>query len=264
MLGPEVGKAMSGCEWVGIPFAGGMSEVPHITARALLVNDLHRDIINLANVVAHGDGNAWLRDAAQQMPFHPDVLKQAQDYCNGNPIELNGCDPLRALWYFVAVWMGRSANAGTDGELTGNLAMRFTASGGGSNVRYRSAIESLEAWGKTLKRCEFSCLDFREFLAKCHDRPKYGIYVDAPWPDDGDGYKHKFTPEQHLLLATRLEEFTKTRVVVRFGDHPMIRDLYRESHWDWKPLTSRTQANEDKSEFLILNRCCPQTSGETK
>jgi len=32
MLGAHVGKALQGCSWVGIPFAGGLCEVPHIDA----------------------------------------------------------------------------------------------------------------------------------------------------------------------------------------------------------------------------------------
>lgn len=255
MLGPEVGKALAGCEWVGIPFCGGMSEVPHITARALLVNDLHRDIINLARITADDDSRAKLiKDAdSDNFIFHPDNLRMAQELCKKTE-PLDSPHYTRALLYFVACWMGRSGKSGTDSEFDGGFAMRFTASGGGSNVRYRSAIESLEAWGKTLKRCEFSCLDFRDFLAKCHDRPKYGIYVDAPWPDDGDGYRHKFTEDDHRTLADWLGRFEYTRVVVRFGDHELIRSLYPESDWTWNMLTSRTQANEGKSEALIINR----------
>lgn len=52
MLAHEVGRALSGCEWVGIPFAGGMAELPQIRARTIVANDLHKHIINLAEVVA--------------------------------------------------------------------------------------------------------------------------------------------------------------------------------------------------------------------
>ena len=251
MIASEIGKEFKGCEWVGIPFAGGMSEVPHIEARGLLVNDLHRDVINLAAVVANPLTRAGLIQELDNKIFHPDVLQESQDVCR-NP---DFSSPYsRALHYFTAVWMGRSGQAGTDDEFSGNLAMRFTSSGGGSNTRYRSAIESLEAWGKTLKRCEFSCLDWRVFLAKCQDRPKHGLYVDAPWPTDGDGYKHKFTEADQRDLAKALLRFECAKVVVRFGEHELVKELYPESDWAWKRLTSRTQGNNAKSEFLICNR----------
>lgn len=255
MMAKEYAAELAGCEWVGIPFAGGMSIVPHLKARGLLVNDLHRDVINLARTVRDDCLRQQLIKAANAKAFHPDELKEAQQQLQdlmGNGVDY--IDGGRALDYFVAVWMGRSAEAGTDDELEGNLAMRFTASGGGSNVRYRSAVESLEEWGATLKRCEFSVLDFRVFLAKSQDRPKHGLYVDAPWPKDGDGYKHKFTVQDQRDLAIALSQFQHLRVVVRFGDHPLIRELYPETHWTWKSLTSRTQGNNAKAEVMITNK----------
>jgi DNA adenine methylase len=261
MIAKDIGKLLDGCEWVGIPFAGGMSEVPHITARGLLVNDLHRDIINLARVTVDRELRRQLMCEAEKQIFHPDKLSAAQDACKScepppgpNSDKTDYLDGQRALDYFTAVWMGRSGQAGTDDEFNGNLAMRFTASGGGSNTRYRSAIESLEAWGHTLKRCEFSCLDWRVFLTKCQDRPKHGLYVDAPWPKDGGNYVHKFTEQDQRDLAAALAKFDQCRVVVRYGDHPLIRELYPESRWDWRMLTSRTQGNNDKAEALITNR----------
>lgn len=250
MVAAEIGKLFDGCEWVGIPFAGGMSEVPHIKARGLLVNDLHLDIINLAQVVAVESTKDWLKIAADAKAFHPQSLTSAQEFCKTMP-KVNFADPERALNYFVAVWMGMSGMAGTDKEFNGNLAMRFTASGGGSNTRYRSAIEALDAWNATLRRCEFSTLDFRTFFAKCQDRPKHGLYVDAPWPDDGCGYKHKFTLDDQKDLARYLSQFEYMRVVVRFGDHPLIHDLYPDDEWDWRFLESRTQGNNAKREVWL-------------
>ena len=253
MLAPIVGQELRGCEWAGVPFAGGMAEVFEIKARAILVNDLHKDIINLAMVVAGDEDRAWLIAEAEINPFHPEMLTRAQKFCTETYTDKMP-DRYRAIAYFVAVWMGRSGKAGTDDEFKGNLSSRFTASGGGSNVRYRSAIASLDAFAVTLKRCEFSVLDFREFLAKCHDRKGHGLYCDAPFPGVGDGYKHKFTTKDHHDLAAKLATFYQTRVVIRYYDHPMIRELYPTSRWTWRQLKGRDQANNpDKEEVLIIN-----------
>ncbi len=253
MLAPIVGKEIGKCDWAGVVFSGGMAEVPHIRARELLVNDLHRDIINLARVMANAESRKWLVEAAGSLLFHPDILKEAQDYCRILIPPKVAADQMRALWYFVAVWMGRSTIAGTDKEFEGNLSSRFTASGGGSNVRYRSAISSAEAWGQVLSHCEFSVLDFREFLNKCHNRKGHAIYSDAPFPDAGDGYRHKFIERDHRDLAAELGRFTNTRVVIRYNDHPLVRELYPESRWTWNRLNSRTQANKALAEVLIIN-----------
>lgn len=256
MLASEVGKMLRGCKWVGVVFSGGFSEVLHIDAPTIVCNDLHRDIINLANVIAIPAGREWLATEAARMPFHPDVLLKAQTICK-QPWEGETPDAERALWYFVAVWMNRSAKAGTDGEFSGNLPIRWNANGGDSNTRYRSAIASLDPWAPTLERCNFSTLDFRDFLRNClkNDHKKHGIYADAPFPDDGDGYRHKFSREDHIDLAIGLSEFRYSKVVIRFYDHPLIRELYPEGdRWAWHRLKGRDQANNgEKPEVLIIN-----------
>lgn len=80
-LAEHVGTALEGCEWVGIPFAGGMSEVVHITARSLQVNDLHRHLINLAMVAADVGLGPRLYRRLRRSIFHPEVLEAAQQHC---------------------------------------------------------------------------------------------------------------------------------------------------------------------------------------
>lgn len=255
MLSSVVGKQVGKQDWIGVPFAGGMSEVPELKARGILVNDLHRDIINLARCARHEAARKWLAASAEELIFHPDELAAAQQFCLTAPAPAASCpfDAERALQYFVTIWMGRSSKPGTKDEFKGGLAVRFTASGGGSNVRYRSAIESLEAFGQVLKDCEFSTLDFRQFLTDSHDRRGHALYSDAPWPGDGKQYRHPFTEQDQRDLAKELQRFKLTRVVVRFGDHPLIRELYPEDRWNWVMLESRTQANKSKAEALIIN-----------
>ncbi len=189
--------------------------------------------------------------------FHPEELLVAQrnmqareghDFVSDKPLH-------RAEDYFVCAWMGRSAQTGTDAEFSGGLAVRWDAGGGDSVVRYRSAVRGLVAWRKVLARAQFSCLDFRLFLDKCHDEPKHGIYCDSPWPGPGEKYKHKFTPEDHAELAKRLAAFKFTRCVCRFYDHPMVRELYPESIWEWRHLTGgKKQSNKPGPEVLLVKR----------
>lgn len=247
---PQVGRALAGCRFVAIPFAGGMAEVPWIEAKQILCNDLHRHLINLCRVIQHDQHRAWLIQQADAEPYHPDVLAQSQQLCTERAIR-GQYDPAAALWYFVCCWMGRGGKAGTDGELKGQLPIRWNANGGGSNQRYRTAIEALTQWGQTFRRCEFTCLDAFEFLDLCPNAPDTGIYVDAPWPDAGEIYLHRFTDHDQRRLAEALGRFQKARVVVRFGEHPLTRELYPEPAWTWNRLSSRDQANQVKPEFLI-------------
>jgi DNA adenine methylase len=247
-----VGELLAGCSWVGIPFAGGMSEVPFLEARMIVANDLHRHVINLCQVVASDAGRAWLIEECNNVPFHPDVMATAQERASEWDWEENpGKNGEAALWYFLACWMNRGGRAGTNQELTGNLAMRWNANGGGSNQRFRTAVEALPAWGEAFRRCEFTTVDALEFIGNCTDIAINGLYVDAPWPDVGDGYRHKFTEQQQQELAESLMRFQHTRIVVRFNDHPLIEKLYPRDFWIWTKTESRNQANAVKPEVYL-------------
>lgn len=259
MLAPIVGKELAGCKWVGVPFAGGMSELAHIKASTIVVSDLHRHVINLALCVKNPQSRKVLADTLADLPFHPDVLEAAQAAClaiERSSATQQRCETESLGWavnYFVCCWMGRSAKAGTVDEFKGGLPVRWSATGGDSNTRYRSAIDSLEAWGAIMRRCNFVVQDVFDFLDAVKDLIGHGLYLDPPFPGPGDDYKHKFTEAQHVRLAGKLATFKNCRVVCRFYDHPLIRKLYPEPRWTWNRLKGRKQSNDAAPEVLIVN-----------
>lgn len=257
-LAHRVGELLDGCKWVGVPFAGGMCELLYIDARTVLVGDLHTHVLNLASVVADPDLNRQLREKLDALPFHPNVLRDAQAQCAERDV-IPGPGPLIpprdlkwAAAYFVCAWMGRNGTAGTASEFRATYSHRWTATGGDSALRFRNAAESLKAWGEVMRRCTFVQLNVFDFLDRCHDKPEHGIYLDPPFPGPGDDYKHTFGEEQQRKLAATLNGFTSARVVCRFYDHPLIRELY--AGWTWQhPEGGRTQANKAAPEVLLLN-----------
>lgn len=261
-LAPHVADKLAGCSWVGIPFGGGLSELAHIKCPTMVVSDLHRHVINLARVVQTDPLRRALITQLEWTAFHPDVLRDAQAFClkvedtiDPNAVMQNIQFAITqwAYSYFVSQWCGRSGKSGTDPEFTGYLPVRWTASGGDSNTRFRSATESLEEWGKIFRRCNFLCLDVFEFLDKVKDLPKHGLYLDPPFPDAGDVYVHKFTEAMHRLLATRLlYGFDKCRIVCRFYDHPLIREIYPAANWTYVELKGRKASNAEAAELLLV------------
>jgi DNA adenine methylase len=258
MLAPAVGEELAGCKWVGIPFAGGMSELVYITASTIVVNDKHRHVINLARVVADANLRRQMVARLNRLPFHPDTLAAAQDYCRS--FEPKGpADVTLAESYFICCWMGRSGKAGTDGEFSGGLPIRWNANGGDSNTRYRSALRSTAAFQRIMRRCNFDTQDAFEFIDRCEDNERTGIYCDPPFPDAGRKYVHnagKTDAEErnwHLALKNELERFHKARVVCRFYDHPLVRELYPEPRWTWRTLKGRKQSNAEAPEVLVMN-----------
>lgn len=259
-LAGHVGRLLAGCSWVGVPFAGGMCELAHLDARTLLVGDLHRHVLNLAACLAWDDLRGKLATWLAATPFHPDALALSQR--EAAAAQLGGLerpDVRAAYHYFVCAWMGRNGAAGTPGEFRAGLSVRWDAGGGDSATRFRHAAESLAAWSAVMRRCTFVCLDVFDFLARVKDRPDHGLYLDPPFPGPGDGYRHRFGDDQHRRLAEVLRAFTACRVVCRFYDHPLIRELYPEPLWTWhRPAGGRTQANKAAPEVLLTTNLTPE------
>lgn len=265
ILASAVGKALDGCNFVVVPFAGGMCELLHINARTMLVGDKNRHACNLANVLKDPTLGSLLIRRLRREPFHPDTLKEAQEFCIGveSSVSAGGLfgsvrpDPNRLDWaraYFIASWMSRGGATGTDGEFNGGLSIRFDANGGDSNTRYRSSTNGLLAWQRVMRRCNFYCVDFRDLLARVKDDEGTGIFADAPWFGAGDGYKHKFRDADHRDLAALLTAYRRAKVIVRYDACAMTEELYPRTLWSYEEKTSRSQANKGVSEVIMTNR----------
>jgi hypothetical protein len=272
ILAHQAGRQLGRCKWVGVPFAGGMSEIPHIQARCLAINDLHRHVINLARVIQDPKLGPVFRRRVAHLVCHPDVLDAAQERCRlreaAQATGLFAAAPDPALFdrldwavdYFVCAWMSRSNVVGSRYEFAGGLPVRWNTNGGDSATRYRSAVRSIVAWRREFTRdgVNFTTLDAFEFLESCKDEDGHGIYSDAPWPrtaeaEKGDRYTNVFPEAKQRQLAKRLGAFRRARVVVRYGDHPLIREIYPPSRWNVIELAGRDQANKTANELLIVN-----------
>jgi len=254
MVAANVGEALNGCTWVGIPFFGSGCEVKYIKARTIVCGDLHKHVINLADVISNPLSCAELRAKLHDLPFADAVLADAQARLREFAYEKTRWNS-RIQWavdYFVAAWMARNGVAGTDSEFSAGLSTRWNAAGGDSVTRFRNATESLTEWSEMMRRCTFLAMDFREFLDKCKDNEETGIYVDCPFFEGGEKYKHSFTDKDHEDLASWLRAFEKARVVCRFYEHPEVRRLY--DGWTFKEFAGRKQTNAEAPELLVINR----------
>ncbi len=265
MFGHVAGEQIGRCKWVGVPFCGGCAEIPHIQMRSGVANDVHRHIINLCRVIADVETKHLLELRLSKTLFHIDVLREAQRRCIDRELAAGGSLFMRtddgrqapdvdwAFDYFCCCWMGPSAKSGKATEFNGYFAGRWTASGGDSATRFRSAIASLEQWHAALLSWNFTTLDALVFISKCKDEEGHAIYCDAPWPDKGDEYKHRVDDGYQSRLAHSLRTFKKARVVIRFNEHPLVHELYPEGEWTWLRHSTRNQANADVEEVLIVN-----------
>src|SRR3990167_2425065 len=258
MVCEQYAALLADCKHVTVPFCGGLSVVAHLieTSGEVVCNDKHRFAMNFYKCISDPETRRRLLDKLDATPFHQQLLEESQAICKcleKRSDELIGVEI--AFHYFVTCWMGRSGKSGTKSEFNGGLAMRWDAGGGSSPLRCQTAVRSIkDFWGPICERCSFVYMDWSEILAKVKDDPKCGIYCDPPWVGAGDDYKHAFTEEDQSNLAYHLQCFQRTKVVLRHGDGPFIRELFGdERYWHIREITSRDQANGGVRELCITN-----------
>lgn len=265
MIAEKVGVLLDGCPLCAIPYAGGMCELVHLRARTLLVNDLHQHAINVARTAADPILGPKMIRRLRRQPVSTAILEECQDFCSNADLRALGSfepeDRLNyACAYFYCAWASRNGTAGTRNELDSGIAVRWEAGGGDQAVRMRSAVESLRDWRKILSRATFTTLNDVEFIAKVRDEPGNAIYADTPFPGPGSGYLFncgRTDAEQrqwHTLRRDILTARQHNRIVCRFYDHPLIRELYPESEWTWNFLEGRKSTNAKASEVLLVRK----------
>lgn len=251
----EVASRLAGmldhCKHVTIPFCGGMSILPHLKARAVVANDLHFDAITFYRVASGVYGERSrdsLFERCRHTLSHPSEIEIAEQV-----IDDTGSAFAERAWAFWALcWIGRKGKGGTKSQ-GGSPSVRRTAIGGNNATRICSAADDLTAWAKHFERCEWQDVCFTKLLPKVADRPDTGIYADPPWVDVGKVYRHAFGKAEHVDLARRLRLFGQTAVVLRYGDHPLIRELYSGDQFRIIEAESRDQCNAVKGEIWITN-----------
>ncbi len=243
----QLATMLDDCDHVTIPFVGGAAILPHLKARAIVANDLNGLAINFYRVMSGWYGETLREELIQRCQTtlsHPDNMELAEEQ-----IKLKMDDHLELAWsYWAACWIGRKGKGGT--KFVGGMpSVRRTANGGTNASRIIAAAKDLPAWARHFERCEWESVCFRELLGKVADNPDCGIYCDPPWVGAGRDYLHSFTEQDHRDLADQLKRFEHATVVIRYGDNPLIRELY----WGWTIIeaSSRTQANRDCDEIWI-------------
>lgn len=244
----ELAAMLDHCKHVTIPFVGGASIIPHLKARAIVANDLHASAINFYRVVSgvHGTvAQGTLIERCQHTLSHPEEMSLSE-------ATLVNKDPgLRAWAFWAQCWIGRKGKGGTKSQ-GGMPSVRRTANGGTNASRVRAAADDLPAWAKHFERCEWEQVDFRVLLPKVADNLECGVYCDPPWVDAGKLYLHSFTETDHRNLCALVTRFRETTVLLRYGDHPLIRELYEG--WNIIEAESRDQCNAVKGELWITNK----------
>lgn len=188
--------------------------------------DLHGDLVNLAMVLQ-------TREAAEQMyamlypmipcnALHQDAKARVPDYTASSE---QWPDVPRAVDFFVSSWLGRNGCIGTK-SFNNNFCVRYTSNGGAPAARWRSAVGSIPNWHERLKNVVILNTCGIAACERIEDKAGTVVYADPPYLVKGATYLHDFAAADHVRLATALNRFKKTRVVVSYYEHPQLSELY--------------------------------------
>jgi site-specific DNA-adenine methylase len=223
-----------------------MGIVQHLTAKAIVANDLNDNAINFYRVASDNILKYELSHKCKRVLSHPREIHDAMEVL-AHPVRHSRVD--LAVAYWTICWVGRKGSGGSESE-GGSVSVRWKADGGNNATRIQAASSDLEEWSNHFSRCEWACQDYRDFIEKVADDSTCAIYCDPPWVEVGNRYKHPFSDDDHKTLRLALERFEKTRVVVRYGDSELVRALYHD--WEIIELKTRTQSNKRKPELLLV------------
>jgi len=216
------------CYWE--PFCGSMAVLLAKQAVTMeTVNDLHGDLVNLAEVIRDPCDGPILYRRLRRTLMDEAVFKTCDSMVREQErlgVQMDTDRVSRAYCYFDASWLGRSGCAGQSAAKKGTYCVRFTKNGGHAAKRFRSAVDSIPAWRRRLRNVTILSRDGFGLLERIEDAEGTAIYVDPPYLVKGAEYLHDFELGDHRRLAELLHRFDRARVVVSYYAHQALSVLY--------------------------------------
>lgn len=255
------------CYWE--PFCGSLAVLLNKPVAGMeTVNDLHRDLVNLARVVRDEELVRRLHWRLLRTLPAEALFRESVAVVRAAPADPIGLPPSvtaeRAYHYLLTSWLGMNGVAGTSGYHAG-FARRFSSKGGAPGLRWVGVVDSLPFWHERLRAVMVLQTDGIEVCERIEDREGTVIYADPPYLLKGASYLHDFKREDHERLAAALARFKLTRVVVSYYAHPELARLYPDWHRQIvttnKAMVSsgkRTAGKVEAPELLLCNQPFPK------
>lgn len=214
------------------PFGGGMAVLlAKAPSKVEVYNDLNGDLVNLFRIVK----------------YHPLALADEISLTLNSREEMMSC-----LAQPGVTDLQRAARFLRTNHLSfGGIQGRGFACAGAARSRSIVAAQIL-ALNKRLDRVAVEHLDWRRCMA-LYDGPGTCFYLDPPYADgDQRIYVHGFGEQDHRDLRAVLDGL-QGQWVLSYGDHPLIRDLYRDCQVQeiQRTRTINNRATKPYTELLI-------------
>lgn len=249
------------------PFCGSMAVLFAKTpARHEVVNDLNRDLVNVAICIRDkdkvGDLFTMLHNTLSCEELYRNSRARVMEPYTG---DLGNVD--RAYHAMVTWWLGRNGMAGTRQSRT-SFSARFTPRGGSGGVRFHNMVSSVPAFMRRLERVDILNRCGFDILGKLADEKGTAIYLDPPYCKKGAEYEHDAPrkeaerKEWHRRLAESASRFRAARVVVSYYPHPWVDEFYPPDRWSRVEVSvtkmirntdTRCAAGVKATELLLVN-----------
>jgi DNA adenine methylase len=243
------------------PFCGSMAVLlAKPVVRHEVVNDLNRDLVNVAKVLQSPILAPGLLGMLHFTLASEETYRAAREVCR-EPYAGPLGDVERAYSALVTWWLGRNGCAGTRPSRT-SFSARFTTKGGLGGVRFRSFVASVPTFTRRLARVDVLNRDGMKVLEQVNDEPGIAIYCDPPYLTKSMAYQHDFAGDDHARLARACNRFRNARVVVSYYPHPELEALYPPDRWrrvervvqkNMANPSKKTGARAQATELLLVN-----------
>lgn len=232
-LAPEIVRQLGPHTSYFEPFCGSMAVLfGKPPARHELVNDLNRDLVNVARVI-QTPALAGQLLTRLHFTFMAEEAYRAARAVVVEPFAGEVGDVDRAYHALVFWWLGRNGLAGLKRRHTGSsFAARYAPTGGCPAVRFRSFVASVPFFARRLASVIVCHRDAFGLIEKIPDRAGVAVYCDPPYLTKSAEYEHDFADADHARLAAALARFNSARVVVSYYPHPALADLYPPGRWN--------------------------------
>lgn len=247
------------------PFCGSMAVLfAKARSRLEIVNDLNRDLVNVAACLA---APASARDLLGRLHFTiaaEELYREARERCR-HPYAGELGDVDRAYDAMLVWWLGRSGTAGTRKSRT-SFSARFSPNGGTAGGRWRALVNSVPWFARRLAGVDVLNRDALDVLGGVRDTANTAVYVDPPYVKKSIEYEFDSPKaptaarEWHAKLAAACNRFERARVVVSYYPHPILDELYPTDRWERVEIrTTKTMANTSKNALAGRAGATPAT-----
>ncbi len=179
-----------------------------------------------SKVEVWNDIDQGLANAMRIVKYHPDELARELQFMLAHRAERKHwlahpgeTDIQRATRWIALRWSGFAGRPGSGFHISKISAI----------VSRETIIETARAVSRRLARVHVECLPW-ERVFDIYDAPGTLFFCDPPYFDgDQKMYEFAFTEADHRRLRDRLRT-ARGRWIVTYGDHPLIRELYKDCH----------------------------------